>query len=111
MWRPSLLTTATSSPPVYQMEFAELIKVSRLDNVRLRRPGQARCEVTLAVTGHHLIISLEEREEDDGQDREVWLLHRLLNTVTRDNDRSTAITLRQDNNKLIVEVASLARSK
>ena len=79
------------------MEFAELIKVSRLDNVRLRRPGQERCEVTVAVTGHHLILSLEEREDDDGQDREVWLLHRLLNTVTRDNDRSTAITLRQDN--------------
>ena len=76
------------------MEFAELIKVSRLDNVRLRRPGHPRCEVTVAVTGHHLILSLEEREEDTGQDREVWLLHRLLNTVTRDNDRSTAITLR-----------------
>ena len=45
------------------MEFAELIKVSRLDNVRLRRPGQERCEVTVAVTGHHLILSLEESEE------------------------------------------------
>ena len=78
------------------MEFAELIKVSRLDNVRLRRPGQERCEVTVAVTGHHLILSLEEREGERDQDREVWLLHRLLNTVTRDNDRSTTVTLRQE---------------
>ena len=83
------------------MEFAELIKVSRLDNVRLRRPGQERCGVTVAVTGHHLILSLEEREEDSGQDREVWLLHRLLNTVTRDNERSSSITLRQDIIKLV----------
>ena len=81
------------------MEFAELIKVSRLDAVRLRRPGQARCEVTVAVTGHHLILSLEEREEDRDQDREVWLLHRLLHSVTRDNDRSTTVTLRQDRDR------------
>ena len=77
------------------MEFADLILVSRLDNVRLRRPGLAGCEVTVGVTGHHLILSLEESEQDHSQDREIWLLHRLLSSITRDTDRSTTITLRQ----------------
>ena len=41
------------------MEFADLIKISRVDNVRLRRPSEDPCEVTVAVTGHHLILSIE----------------------------------------------------
>ena len=42
-----------------EMEFAELIKISRVDNVRLRRPAEVPCEVTVAVTGHHLIMSIQ----------------------------------------------------
>ena len=42
-----------------EMEFAELIKISRVDNVRLRRPAEDPCEVTVAVTGHHLIMSIQ----------------------------------------------------
>ena len=41
------------------MEFADLIKISRVDNVRLRRPAEDPCEVTVAVTGHHLILSIQ----------------------------------------------------
>ena len=71
------------------MEFADLIKVSRIDNVRVRRGvtsdnGQG---VTVAVTGHHLILSLEEDDTSpNDKERETWLLHRLLHSVTKDND-------------------------
>ena len=45
--------------PDIEMEFADLIKISRVDNVRLRRPAEDPCEVTVAVTGHHLILSIQ----------------------------------------------------
>ena len=45
--------------PNIEMEFADLIKISRVDNVRLRRPAEDPCEVTVAVTGHHLILSIQ----------------------------------------------------
>ena len=45
--------------PVIEREFADLIKISRVDNVRLRRPAEDPCEVTVAVTGHHLILSIQ----------------------------------------------------
>ena len=45
--------------PDIKMEFADLIKISRVDNVRLRRPAEDPCEVTVAVTGHHLILSIQ----------------------------------------------------
>ena len=51
------------------MEFADLIRISRVDNVRVRRPGVgagAGCEATVAVTGHHLILSLEDSKEEAG---------------------------------------------
>ena len=41
------------------MEFAELIHISRVDNVRLRRPAEDPCDVTVAITGHHLIMSIQ----------------------------------------------------
>ena len=75
------------------MEFADIIRISRVDNVRLRRPAEPNAEVrdthfgrwgwlsmvspqvTVAVTGHHLILSLAEVQEKQGP-REIWLLHR-----------------------------------
>ena len=41
------------------MEFAEMIQISRVDNVRLRRPAEDPCDVTVAITGHHLIMSIQ----------------------------------------------------
>ena len=54
------------------MEFADLIRISRVDNVRLRR-GEAGvgAGATIAVTGHHLIISLDD---DDRFVRGSYLL-------------------------------------
>ncbi|XP_027520908.1 myotubularin-related protein 9 [Chiroxiphia lanceolata] len=53
------------------MEFAELIKTPRADNVVLHRPFHAAVEGTLCLTGHHLIFS--SRRHDNAE--ELWLLH------------------------------------
>ncbi|XP_027553634.1 myotubularin-related protein 9 [Neopelma chrysocephalum] len=53
------------------MEFAELIKTPRADNVVLHRPFHAAVEGTLCLTGHHLIFS--SRRQDNAE--ELWLLH------------------------------------
>jgi len=80
------------------MEFAELIKISRIDNVRLRRPGKPGMDVTVAVTGHHLILSNIE-DSPEAVDREIWLLHRGIHAVSKDNDaaRSGTISLKYKN--------------
>lgn len=44
------------------MEFADLIKVTRVDNVILKRSFHEPLEGTLCITGHHLILS--SRRED-----------------------------------------------
>ncbi|NXC35280.1 MTMR9 protein, partial [Campylorhamphus procurvoides] len=53
------------------MEFAELIKTPRADNVVLHRPFHAAVEGTLCLTGHHLIFSSRSRDNAE----ELWLLH------------------------------------
>ncbi|NXG16891.1 MTMR9 protein, partial [Grallaria varia] len=53
------------------MEFAELIKTPRADNVMLHRPFHAAVEGTLCLTGHHLIFSSRRRDHAE----ELWLLH------------------------------------
>jgi hypothetical protein len=47
------------------MEFAEFIKVTRVDNVLLRRSFSEPMEGTLCITGHHLILS---SRRDDAQE-------------------------------------------
>ena len=85
------------------MEFADLIKISRLDNVRLRRAGEVAsqgCDATVVVTGHHLILSLEE--SGGHEERELWLLHRMLLSVSKDLEsqaRSGTLTLRYKNTR------------
>lgn len=75
------------------MEFAELIKISRVDNVRMRRPVKAAMEVTAAVTGHHLILSATEEESSLTLDREIWLLHRNIHTIGKEADTSRSGTI------------------
>ena len=50
----------------------------------------------MAVTGHHLILSLAEVQEKQGP-REIWLLHRNIQAIGRGEEsggRSGTITLR-----------------
>ena len=52
--------------------------------------------MTVAVTGHHLILSLAEVQEKQGP-REIWLLHRNIQAIGRGEEsggRSGTITLR-----------------
>ncbi|XP_072913265.1 myotubularin-related protein 9 isoform X2 [Hemitrygon akajei] len=51
------------------MEFAELIKTPRVDGAVLHRPFQPRVEGTLCLTGHHLILSSRQDNNE-----ELWLL-------------------------------------
>ncbi|NWT86332.1 MTMR9 protein, partial [Lanius ludovicianus] len=61
------------------MEFAELIKTPRADNVVLHRPFHPAVEGTLCLTGHHLIFS--SRRQDNAE--ELWLLHSNIDSIEK----------------------------
>ncbi|KAM9017495.1 myotubularin-related protein 9 isoform 1-T1 [Guaruba guarouba] len=61
------------------MEFAELIKTPRADNVVLHRPFYLAVEGTLCLTGHHLIFS--SRRHDNAE--ELWLLHSNIDSIEK----------------------------
>ncbi|NWI34621.1 MTMR9 protein, partial [Sula dactylatra] len=61
------------------MEFAELIKTPRADNVVLHRPFHLAVEGTLCLTGHHLIFS--SRRQDNAE--ELWLLHSNIDSIEK----------------------------
>ena len=47
------------------MDFSDLIKISRVDNVILHRPFEPPAQKALGITGHHLILSsLNEKVEE-----------------------------------------------
>ncbi|XP_074905036.1 myotubularin-related protein 9 isoform X2 [Buteo buteo] len=61
------------------MEFAELIKTPRADNVVLHRSFYLAVEGTLCLTGHHLIFS--SRRQDNAE--ELWLLHSNIDSIEK----------------------------
>ncbi|XP_038627452.1 myotubularin-related protein 9 isoform X1 [Tachyglossus aculeatus] len=60
------------------MEFAELIKTPRADNVVLHRPLYPAVEGTLCLTGHHLILSSRQDNTE-----ELWLLHANIDSIDK----------------------------
>lgn len=60
------------------MEFAELIKAPKVDQVILRRPLHPPTEVVLCITGHHIILSSRQSNDD-----ESWILHVMVDSVER----------------------------
>ncbi|XP_076059911.1 myotubularin-related protein 9-like isoform X1 [Oratosquilla oratoria] len=70
------------------MEFAELIRISRCDRVMLHQPHKAVLDGTLCITGHHLIVSSRDEEP-----QELWLLHSNIDTVERRQQGMTGGTL------------------
>lgn len=50
------------------MEFIELIKAPRVDNVIMRRTLLKTIEGTLCITGHHLILSSRKQDAE-----ELWV--------------------------------------
>lgn len=80
MWPPS--TTWTRQSPASDcwgsMEFVELIKTPRVDNVVLHRPFYPAVEGTLCLTGHHLILSSRQDNTE-----ELWLLHSNIDAIDK----------------------------
>lgn len=64
--------------PRETMEFAELIKTPRVDNVVLHRPFYPAVEGTLCLTGHHLILSSRQDNTE-----ELWLLHSNIDAIDK----------------------------
>ncbi|KAM4695211.1 myotubularin-related protein 9 [Discoglossus pictus] len=60
------------------MEFAELIKTPRVDQVVLHRPFYRPVEGTLCLTGHHLILSSRQDNSE-----ELWLLHSNIDCIDK----------------------------
>ncbi|OCT79099.1 myotubularin-related protein 9 [Xenopus laevis] len=60
------------------MEFAELIKTPRVDNVVLHRPFHSPVWGTLCLTGHHLILSSRQDNSE-----ELWLLHSNIDSIDK----------------------------
>uniref|UniRef100_H3ASG8 Myotubularin-related protein 9 n=1 Tax=Latimeria chalumnae TaxID=7897 RepID=H3ASG8_LATCH len=60
------------------MEFVELIKTPRVDNVVLFRPFLPKVEGTLCLTGHHLILSSRQDSTE-----ELWLLHSNIDSIDK----------------------------
>ncbi|XP_041105820.1 myotubularin-related protein 9-like isoform X1 [Polyodon spathula] len=60
------------------MEFVELIKTPRVDNVVLHRPFMSKVEGTLCLTGHHLILSSRQDSSE-----ELWLLHSNIDSIEK----------------------------
>lgn len=50
------------------MEFAELIKTPKVENVFLHRPLHKPTEVVLCITSHHMILSSRDTRDD-----ELWV--------------------------------------
>ena len=44
------------------MEFAELIKISRVDGVKVHQSFQVPTTMSLGITGHHLILTKDKIE-------------------------------------------------
>ena len=61
------------------MEFAELIKAPKVDNVILHRPLYKPIEVVLCITSHHIILSSRSASNDD----ELWILHVMVDSIER----------------------------
>ncbi|XP_059488042.1 myotubularin-related protein 9 [Neocloeon triangulifer] len=60
------------------MEFVELIKTSKVDNVTLYTHNGKQVEVSLCVSSHHLILSARKEGVE-----ELWILHQNIDTVDR----------------------------
>lgn len=60
------------------MEFAELIKTPKVDNVILHRPRHPPTEVVLCITSHHMILSSRNNRDD-----ELWVLHVAVDSLER----------------------------
>uniref|UniRef100_A0A8D2PZ54 MTMR6-9 GRAM domain-containing protein n=1 Tax=Varanus komodoensis TaxID=61221 RepID=A0A8D2PZ54_VARKO len=77
------------------MEFAELIKTTRVDGVVLSCPGLKPVTGTLCTTSHHLLLSSQRVGCGGQSQKELWLLICTVDaTEKRLANASGAITLK-----------------
>ncbi|XP_025024780.1 myotubularin-related protein 9-like isoform X3 [Python bivittatus] len=65
------------------MEFAELIKTTKVNNVVLSCPGLQPIRGTLAVTSHHLLFSSQTKGSGEQRMTELWLLIRNVDATEK----------------------------
>ncbi|KAF5270485.1 hypothetical protein FQA39_LY08363 [Lamprigera yunnana] len=67
------------------MEFSELIRIPKLDEVILHNAFHDPVQAMLCITSHHLILSSRKEE-----DQEIWLLHQSIDVVEKRINNSTS---------------------
>ncbi|XP_034610120.1 myotubularin-related protein 9-like isoform X4 [Trachemys scripta elegans] len=65
------------------MEFAELIKTAKVENVQLSCPGLPPIKGTLCITSHHLLLSSQPGGQEEQGTVELWLLIRNVDAVEK----------------------------
>ncbi|XP_050788383.1 myotubularin-related protein 9-like isoform X1 [Gopherus flavomarginatus] len=65
------------------MEFAELIKTAKVENVQLSCPGLPPIKGTLCITSHHLLLSSQPGGNGEQGTVELWLLIRNVDAVEK----------------------------
>ncbi|XP_058051511.1 myotubularin-related protein 9-like isoform X5 [Ahaetulla prasina] len=84
------------------MEFAELIKTTKVDEVVLSCPGLQTIQGTLAITSHHLLFSSQTEGNREQRRTELWLLIRNVDAIEkRLANQSGTITLKCKDLKIL----------
>ncbi|KAJ7304414.1 hypothetical protein JRQ81_011971 [Phrynocephalus forsythii] len=65
------------------MEFAELIKTTKVDHVGLSRPGLPPVTGTLCITSHHILVSSRPGGSGEETRMELWLLIRNVDAIEK----------------------------
>ncbi|KAM9116380.1 myotubularin-related protein 9-like isoform 3-T3 [Pangshura tecta] len=79
---PALLARVLGTTAV-AMEFAELIKTAKVENVQLSCPGLPPIKGTLCITSHHLLLSSQPGGNGEQSTVELWLLIRNVDAVEK----------------------------
>ncbi|KAL7980584.1 hypothetical protein Chor_001738 [Crotalus horridus] len=92
------------------MEFAELIKTTKVDDVVLSCPGLQPIRGTLAITSHHLLFSSQAEGSEEHKTTELWLLIRSVDAIEkRLANTSGTITLKCKDLKILqLEIPGMA---
>ncbi|XP_015263575.1 PREDICTED: myotubularin-related protein 9-like [Gekko japonicus] len=84
------------------MEFAELIKTAKVNDVVLTSPGLVPVKGTLCITSHHLLLSSQAGGNREQSQMELWLLIRNVDAVEkRLANASGTITLKCKDLKIL----------
>ncbi|XP_077193530.1 myotubularin-related protein 9-like isoform X2 [Paroedura picta] len=85
------------------MEFSELIKTAKVNDVVLTSPGLKPVKGTLCITSHHLLLSSQAEGNREQSRMELWLLIRNIDAVEKSRlaNASGTITLKCKDLKIL----------